>query len=138
MSKIWEDFLIIAREEVGSRVVETWFKAVSLQQWDSVQKVAYLQAPNAFVRDWIKNNYLHIFQVHLGRLLNTESPKIIFLTGQEEALVPRASETAQIVTVQPAFPVTSVRIAESKNSLRESHINNNYVFNNFVVGSHNS
>lgn len=78
MTKIWEDFLLIAKEEVGSRVVETWFKAVSLAQWDSAQQVVYLQAPNAFVRDWLKNNYLETFRVHLGRLLNTTEPRIVF------------------------------------------------------------
>jgi chromosomal replication initiator protein len=139
MSKIWEDFLVIAKEEVGSRVVETWFRAVSLQQWDPVQKVAYLHAPNAFVREWLKNNYLPIFQVHLGRLLNAESPKIIFVTGQEEPADLKTHTGSELVTVQPALPVSTARMAETKVSLREqSHINKNYVFENFVVGSHNS
>ena len=38
IQSIWQDFLKIAHEEVGSRVVETWFKAVSLQRWDAVEK----------------------------------------------------------------------------------------------------
>ncbi len=50
---IWQDFLKIVREEVGSRVVETWFKAVRIMQWDSLTKVMYVQAPNQFVKEWI-------------------------------------------------------------------------------------
>ena len=46
----WEEFLKIIKEESGSRVVDTWFKAVSLRAWDSHANTAYLQAPNAFVR----------------------------------------------------------------------------------------
>ena len=30
MNDIWQEFLKIVREEVGSRVVETWFKAVQM------------------------------------------------------------------------------------------------------------
>src|SRR5437016_13292946 len=80
MHFIWEDFLKIVREELGSRVVETWFKAVSLSRWDSVAKVVYLQTPNAFVCNWLEKNYRPIFQTHLGRLLNVADPKIVFLT----------------------------------------------------------
>ena len=36
---IWLEFLKIAKEEAGSRVVETWFKAVSLQRWDPAEKI---------------------------------------------------------------------------------------------------
>ena len=54
VTDIWVEFLKIAKEEAGSRVVETWFKAVCLHQWDPHEKIVHLQAPNAFVQDWIK------------------------------------------------------------------------------------
>ncbi len=54
MQNIWQDFLKIVREEVGSRVVETWFKAVLLERWDALRKEVHLQAPNTFVRNWIQ------------------------------------------------------------------------------------
>ena len=84
LANIWDQFLVIAKEETSSRVVETWFKSVSLNRWDTSQKVVYLQAPNSFVKDWIKNNYIPLFQMHLGRLLNVEAPKIIFIDSIEE------------------------------------------------------
>src|SRR3990172_12266366 len=77
---IWEDFLKIVREELGSRVVETWFKAVSVTKWDGKEKVVYLQTPNAFVCNWLEKNYRSVFQTHLGRLLNVVDPKVVFLT----------------------------------------------------------
>src|SRR6266478_9607059 len=80
MHFIWEDFLKIAKEELGSRVVETWFKAVTITRWDSKEKVIYLQAPNAFVCNWLEKNYRPIFQIHLGRLLNVADPKVVFVT----------------------------------------------------------
>lgn len=79
MDHIWQDFLTIIRDEVGSRVVDTWFKAVSLHRWDMLTSTAYLQTPNAFVRDWICKNYLTLCQIHLARLLHVPEIKIIVI-----------------------------------------------------------
>ena len=79
LENIWQAFLEIVRQEIGSRVVETWLKAVTLVKWDSLNKVIHLQAPNAFVRDWIKSQYLELFKLHLGRLLNVDTLTIVFI-----------------------------------------------------------
>ena len=80
--RIWEDFLTIISQEVGSRVVDTWFKAVILRQWDPIHHVVYLEAPNPFVKDWIKTNYLSLIQFHLGRLLQVHEMRVIFLDAR--------------------------------------------------------
>lgn len=134
---VWDEFLKIAREEAGSRVVETWFKAVILQRWDALQKTVYLQAPNPFVKDWIRKNYTQLFQLHLGRLLNVESPKIVFVDLEQSPV----AATDVVVAAQPKVPVviesrnTALKVSFSKNS---SHINKNYQFANFIVGPSNS
>ena len=154
IQSIWQEFLKIVREEVGSRVVETWFKAVALQRWDAIEKVVYLQAPNAFVRDWIQKHYLTLFQLHLGRLLNVEQPRVVFLDPQKT----KAKSTPDTSTNKSApdiikNPVQRYRAAQlvpmngadTGNTLIKSglnknygHINRNYVFGNFVVGPSNS
>lgn len=80
LESIWNQFLHIAHDEVGSRVVDTWLKAVALSQWDAAQKIVYLQAPNVFVRDWIQKHYTQLFKVHLGRLLHVDSLSVIIQT----------------------------------------------------------
>jgi len=142
LSRIWEDFLLIAREEAGSRVVETWFKAVALQRWDAITNVVYLQAPNQFVKDWVKNNYIPLLQVNLGRLLHVEMPKIFFVDAIEEVKEssttpnqPSASATFLPAKVAEPMRTGIMRVPSSKN---QSHINSNYVFSNFVVGPSNS
>lgn len=142
LTDIWDEFLSIAREEAGSRVVETWFKAVSLSQWDANSKVVYLQAPNQFVKDWIKNNYLTLMQLHLGRLLNVDMPKVIFLDEAQDckpAVVPHQEKS------EPTFlPAATLRSSQSTSVVKvpypknQSHINSNYIFDNFVVGPSNS
>jgi len=153
MQSIWEDFLTIVREELGSRVVETWFRAVIMIRWDAMGKVVYLQTPNAFVCNWLEKNYRLVFQTHLGRLLNVIDPKIVFINAvqkknEEEAqdcLIPISAEN-----IGHAVPVKMYRPAQvvphptkNENSLlkfseRYGHINKNYTFDTFVVGPSNS
>lgn len=115
MQSIWEDFLTIVREELGSRVVETWFRAVIMIRWDAMGKVVYLQTPNAFVCNWLEKNYRLVFQTHLGRLLNVIDPKIVFINAvqkknEEEAqdcLIPISAEN-----IGHAVPVKMYRPAQ--------------------------
>ncbi len=150
---IWEDFLKIVREELGSRVVETWFKAVSILRWDSVACILYLQTPNTFVCNWLEKNYRFIFQTHLGRLLNVIDPKIIFLIAtqkkQNDNMV--NNNGVQVLHHDVKIPQTKIfkpaRVVPynaknesivTKLSTRYGHINKNYVFDKFVVGPSNS
>ena len=146
---IWDEFLKIAREEAGSRVVETWFKAVILEQWDASTNTVHLRAPNAFVRDWIKNNYIPLIQLHVGRLLNVQQPTVIFLNGSSYA-----KASADVAGITPATKTTTMAAelvlvpvgrAYQKNSLVKaaprrnfSHVNRAYLFDTFVVGPSNS
>ncbi|MFI5332864.1 MAG: chromosomal replication initiator protein DnaA [Candidatus Babeliales bacterium] len=134
----WEEFLTIVREEVGSRVVETWFKAVSLYQWDAAHKVVYLQAPNQFVRDWIQSNYLSLIQFHLGRLLHVDSPKVIVMSNVQEA--EQVSATPAQIMMMPAqsYTATDHAVVPATTTHDTLNINSNYTFDTFVVGPSNS
>jgi chromosomal replication initiator protein len=153
MQFIWEDFLKIVREELGSRVVETWFKAVSMTKWDGLEKVVYLQTPNAFVCNWLEKNYRSVFQIHFGRLLNVAELKVVFLTGshkKDDGLIIKNnaiqvsvgdSKTPQLKTYRPAHMIpygAKSGLLASKLSERYGHINKKYVFETFVVGPSNS
>lgn len=132
VTAVWEEFLDIVRQEVGSRVVETWFKAVSLVRWDHDNKTVYLQAPNVFVQNWLVSKYMTIMQVHLSRLLHVDTLKISFTSHEK-------SET---VVVTPAPIYSPVMVNKSSSVVpackASSYINTHYMFENFVVGSSNS
>lgn len=138
-SHIWDDFLTIMSQEVGSRIVDTWFKAVTLRQWDPTHNVAYLEAPNPFVKDWIKNNYLPLIQFHLGRLLQVHEMQIIILdtrSTQSDMPIVTHAESLHAEPPQPASQSSSlIRVTPAKSL---NHINKNYLFDTFVVGPHNS
>ena len=142
---VWEEFLKIIREEVGSRVVETWFKAVTLSHWDASKKTMHLQVPNAFIKQWVSTHYTKLFQYHLGRLLHQESIHILFIDAFTEPLkkavipitplhelLPETSQNKLLVEKESSTTVTTKYSSKNK-----APLNNEYLFKNFILGPSN-
>ena len=145
---IWEQFLQLAREEVGSNTVETWFKAVSLYEWDAIKKTAYLVAPNVFVKDWLYNNYINLFATHFRRLFGTVDIAIIIYTNAKEKRPEQQpmlsnSETQKTVAedrFRPAHIATvpkSTSLVKTTRHEQSAFLNKSYRFDNFIVGQSN-
>ncbi len=127
---IWEEFLKIVGQEAGSHVVHTWLKAVSLSHWDALQKIVYLQAPNPFVQEWIKTNYMVLFQQHLQRLLNVDSLRILFVEKEQHKKTESQFFPAMLSDAAPLIKKTEL----AKRSVHKHLLNKSYVFDTFVVG----
>jgi len=128
---IWDQFLAIIKEEAGSRVVETWFKAVTLQRCDTLQKIVYLRAPNTFVRNWIRSNYTKLIQDHLARLLNIDVVTLVFAESDEQG-------AKQLVSAELVVPNKSAELPQQLLSKQPVTMNKRYLFETFVVGPTNS
>ena len=146
---IWQEFLKIAQQEVGSQMVETWLKAVSLYRWDAHEKIVYLATPNTFVKDWLRINYTKLFEQHLSRLLNVSTLKIMFVDAQapheghmhEKQGINDIDVKLKDVVYTPAklVPRAPEKTGVSRRTEGRSlgHINTNYKFDTFVVGPSN-
>lgn len=154
MVSIWEDFLHIIKEEAGSQVVETWFKAVTLHEWDAATNAVILRTPNQFVSTWIQEHYSELISKHLARLLHTNNLRLIFILASQEQ-PPRTIIPASIIPFKEEMPIhqqlnrpTDIivhkpagkpAVTEKKNKDRASCIlNESYVFESFVAGPSNS
>lgn len=150
LEPIWEQFLQLAREEVGSNTVETWFKAVSLYEWDAIKKTAYLVAPNVFVKDWLYNNYINLFAKHFKRLFGTSDIAIIIYTNTKE----KRTEQSVVLNTEtqkgtpedrfrPAHIATTTVTSKSASLVKAIHhdqsafLNESYRFDTFIVGQSN-
>lgn len=142
---IWDQFLAIAREELGSRVIETWFKAITLQRWDPASKTIYIFVPNDFIRSWVEEHYKQLLYTHFSRLLNVDAVSIVF-TKDDAAVEATLTEVA---AEPPAKIIPAQGLSPHKVSLYNkapvdqktkyiTPINPNYVFENFVVAQSNS
>ena len=102
MQLVWNEFLKIIKEEAGSQVVETWFKAVHLSKWDKDTQTAFLVMPNQFVKKWIEEHYTHLIKVHLSRLLHIDTLKL-YLTCEDnvgKTLMPASPLHSQVLLDQ--------------------------------------
>jgi chromosomal replication initiator protein len=94
VSLIWDEFLKIIKEEAGVQIVETWFKAVCLEEWDPSINMATLRVPNQFVSKWIQEHYTDLLKKHLARLLHTSTISLNFICKtldahtQERTIIP--------------------------------------------------
>lgn len=163
---VWNDFLNVVREEAGNQVVETWFKSVTLQQWNSFARCAILKVPNEFVKTWLQEHYIELIQKHLARLVNVSNLRIVFLCKQQEKQTPRtiipAASLCKAIPISQADPekietqevgsiecdvavqtspstalVTTSQTQQAKKDRRQG-LNPHYVFSSFVVGPTNS
>lgn len=152
---IWEEFLNILKEEAGSQIVETWFKAVSLIKWEPENKVALLKLPNQFVSNWIQEHYLLLIKTHLSRLLHTDNINISFIcknqpTGTSRNIIPASvipedSKSTDFSTKnQSQLKSTSLTIQKTKFPTKQKFkrsrgsLNSMYQFDSFIVGPSNS
>lgn len=158
VNQIWQEFLKIAREEAGSPVVETWFKAVSCLSWDISKKTIYLKAPNQFVKEWIVKNYTQLLHTHLCRLLNEQSIHVQFVDQIPDAheqssknISPHIIPAQVISGMQPVSMAVATGHSRHdlvKNSMRNISrvekpqtrpgLNETHSFDTFVVGPSNS
>ena len=144
-TQIWQNFLDIVKQEEGSRVVETWLKAVLLEQWDVRTKSVYLRAPNQFVKEWVCSNYMHLFKEHLSRLFVVDEVSIVFLDMYTEQTSSKQTLSKQVLSgkaekIVPARLVTNEKKQSTAISRPSKNytINSTYLFDTFVVGPSNS
>jgi chromosomal replication initiator protein len=154
---IWDEFLKIIKEEAGSQVVETWFKTVSLEKWDSSNKEATLKTPNQFVSNWIQEHYTKLLKIHLARLLHTNEVNLLFSSkttkkgSQIKNIIPASTikqvpfnplnqktQSFQIIKTQTKNFPSVAKVIKQKNFSSQCNLNENYQFNNFVIGPNNS
>ncbi len=166
LSAIWEEFLNIAKDEAGSRVVETWLKALSIVNWNAQQRTIFLRAPNNFVKDWVNTYYLELLRLNLGRLLNVQD-LIVVLTNLEQPEVILSEFSAQsannFLTNINSNNNAAVVSSHSKNKQNKNNnitpakivrkrtdhsqlaqaqrgtpVNSVYRFDNFIIGPNNT
>ncbi|MCB9493611.1 MAG: chromosomal replication initiator protein DnaA [Epsilonproteobacteria bacterium] len=159
MQLVWDEFLKIMKAEAGSQIVETWFKAVNLEQWDPATKTVTLKMPNEFVSKWIRDHYLTLLKTHLGRLLHSTDLKLNLTCSQQdtEPEPPKPTHTilpASIVHYNPRNQgddtrITAVgkaphtnfaalKVTRKARPVTSSHLNDKYQFSSFIVGPSNS
>jgi chromosomal replication initiator protein len=131
MSKLWEDTLTHLELNLSSQHFSTWIKPLKLVKIE--QDMVYLEVPNRFVLDWVKDNYSKLIQKILEELSAVNYRLQFSVTGQARDVLPRPGETPEI----PKFPVNSQKKAVNNIHSADINLNRKYSFEEFVSGSSN-
>jgi len=131
MSKLWEDTLTHLELDLSSQHFSTWIKPLKLVKIE--QDMVYLEVPNRFVLDWVKDNYSKLIQKILEELSAVNYRLQFSVTGQARDGLPGPSETPEI----PNLPVNSQKKPVNNIHSADINLNRKYSFEEFVSGSSN-
>ena len=131
MSKLWEDTLTHLELNLSSQHFSTWIKPLKLVKIE--QDMVYLEVPNRFVLDWVKDNYSKLIQKILEELSAVNYRLQFSVTGQARDGLPRPGVT----TESPNPPVNSQKKAVNNIHSADINLNRKYSFEEFVSGSSN-
>lgn len=119
---LWRQAEDSLRRMISMEEVEDWFEDVRIL--DCTEEGIVLGVPSGYRRDYIEKNYRSLLMTLFSGLLNRSVEVDLHLTGPLTG--DRDSET---VVPEP--------VAEAMTSLQFEPINQNYTFDNFVVGACN-
>ncbi len=126
---LWNRVLDSLKHEVNTHIYNTWFGPLEPKSLD--KKSLVLEAPHAFIRDWIEENYITTM-VKLVQSLSGKKLAIKIVVGGGENEEPRVPEPGPVVDTVITHPSGYQNSSSNNRSL-----NPKYTFDSFVVGSSN-
>ena len=127
MEMIWQGASNRLRERLGYVSFETWIAPLSFV--GIKDRIATLEAPNKFFRDWVNDRYLN----DLRQCLSAETR-----TEVEIALIPSLADDGRqaVIRQEPFWPSAGLQTANSA-SAGHLKLDPRYTFDGFVVGASN-
>lgn len=137
VAQVWNDCLMVIRENVTEQSFKTWFEPII--PYKLINKRLIIQVPSQFFYEWLENNYVKILRKALdyaiGKDGQLEYTIIIDSGGQKAQQTQRKPETVQ---EEPRnIPRNPFEIKVSREVVFDSQLNKNYRFENYVEGSCN-
>jgi len=130
---MWTNCQKHLQDELPPTEFSTWIRPLKAS-FDT--KNLYLQAPNRFVLDWVKEKYLP----RIREILNNDDNTNIDISL--DIITSKAIFETQTTTIEPSKNQSKKKqtIQNDKNNQlqrKKSSLNNNFVFDNFVQGKSN-
>ena len=130
----WHRCLELLEGELPAQQYNTWIRPLQSIEETGVIR---LLAPNAFVLDWVQNNYLLRLKELTNQIWSKESPEIRLEIGSIGTPDSNTSEPASNQEALAAEPVWSSASTKSPAFKIISNLNKAFTFENFVEGKSN-
>ena len=131
MSKLWDDTLTHLELNLSSQHFSTWIKPLKLVKIE--QDMVYLEVPNRFVLDWVKENYGQLIQKILTELSAVNYRLQFDVAGQARDNLPK-NRSAASPDLQAA---DTTKTPVQSPTASDINLNRKYTFEEFVSGSSN-
>ncbi len=130
----WQRCLEVLEGELPAQQFNTWIRPLQSIEETGVIR---LLAPNAFVLDWVQNNYLLRLNELTNQIWSKDSPEIRLEIGSVGT--PASSRSIPAPNQEPlsAEPVWSSAITKNPTFRITSNLNKGFTFENFVEGKSN-
>jgi chromosomal replication initiator protein len=128
---LWQQCLAQLENELPEQQFNTWIRP--LHAVESAQELRLL-APNRFVLDWVRDNYIVTIQNTLNDLRQDQPPRIELQIGSVRPAVVEAPTSA---AETPRAPARGGERRREKRELPRSNLNPSFTFASFVEGKSN-
>ena len=116
---LWQQALVELQKAVHGQSFETWLKPLRALSLDNSQLL--LEAPNAFIEDWVREHYLEQLMAVVARLATPETSVAIRKSAREVKLA-----------IEPVYTFRNNVL-----SPEDTYLNPKYQFEHYVVGPGN-
>jgi chromosomal replication initiator protein len=139
MNGLWQKAIDRIRESLGQVGYETWIGPLNFVGLED--RMATIEAPNRFFRDWVSDRYLDLMQQVLSDELG-EAVEVKLILGKDtnsnKAIKDSANGKGQpAANLKDAFATALEPCKSSQRAVIHPQLNPRYTFVEFVVGSSN-
>ncbi|KIH77661.1 chromosomal replication initiator protein DnaA [Geoalkalibacter ferrihydriticus] len=132
MDRLWQETLEHLKEIISPQLFSTWIKPIHFIRVE--KSTVFLQVPNRFFLDWIRDNYASRIEQALSTMGAVDYHVVLEVGKPENAIgTPAESDANQNFSA----PVEKEIFPQKKPEFFPSNLNPRYVFNDFVSGSSN-
>ncbi len=131
MSKLWDDTLEHLELNLSPQHFSTWIKPLKLVKIE--QDMVYLEVPNRFVLDWVKENYSKLIQKILSELSAVTYRLQFNVSGQAKDHLPKHGKKSE----PDKKPTPRNENITTNSHTSDLNLNRKYTFEEFVSGSSN-
>jgi len=127
---LWQQCLVRLETELPEQQFNTWIRPLhAVEQAQGLK----LLAPNRFVLDWVKTNYISSIQKTVDTLCHDEDLKVELEIGSVQAVEEKVAGSS------PESGASAVRMTrrKDKSAPQKSNLNPGFTFNSFVEGKSN-
>lgn len=132
-NRLWQETLSHLENKLSAQNFSTWIKPISFSGLN--KDIVYLEVPNRFVLDWLRENYINLIQETISQI-GAVSYNIQFSISNSKTEKNKEESIEEVKEKQKNKYDLNIEVKQEKNK-NNLNLNEKYTFEEFVSGSSN-